>query len=199
MADGVIEIIIGGNGDGSSSDDSKKKEKKPEDIMVDAISKIAHPMKSAQSEIKNILNSAGGAKAVVGLGAMHFVSNMSSTALRYAKMELNRSFSLKENYLAQNKVAAFESEMGAIKNIAGTIASNVGAGAALGAKGGPVGVAIGAVFGAVYGTVTSVMNIQTQKAETMERHNMQLNATNAQTTFSASRASLVNGGRGTEY
>ena len=143
--------------------------------------------------MESVLGKAGTA------GALYFVGNAASTAYRLARMELNRSFSLKENYLAQNKMTAFESEMGAIKGIASTMGSSIAMGAMAGSNFGPVGTIVGAVFGTAYGGVTSAMNVQIQKAETMERHNMQLNSTNAQTEFSASRAALVNGSRGTEY
>lgn len=198
MAEGVIEIIIGGAAETKGSGGSSgSKEKSSEDIFSDKIQKLAHPINTAKGVaregLESVLGKAGAA------GALYFVGNAASTAYRLAKMELNRSFSLKENYLAQNKMTAFESEMGAIKGIASTMGSSIAMGAIAGSSFGPVGTVVGAVFGTVYGGVTSVMNVQIQKAETMERHNMQLNSTNAQTEFSASRAALVNGSRGTEY
>lgn len=198
MAEGVIEIIIGGTAETEGSGGgSGSKEKSSEDIFSDKIQKLAHPINTAKGAarkgLESVLGKAGAA------GALYFAGNAASTAYRLARMELNRSFSLKENYLAQNKITAFESEMGAVKGIASTMGSSVAMGAMAGSSFGPVGTVIGAVFGTVYGGVTSAMNVQIQKAETMERHNMQLNATNAQTEFSASRAALVNGSRGTEY
>lgn len=198
MAEGVIEIIIGGTAEmGGAGGGSDSKEKSQEDIYLDKVKKIAHPVQSAKGVARQGLESVLGKAGVAG--ALYFVGNAASTAYRLAKMELNRSFSLKENYLAQNKMTAFESEMGAIKGIASTMGSSIAMGAMAGSAFGPVGTVVGAVFGTVYGGVTSAMNVQIQKAETMERHNMQLNATNAQTEFSASRAALVNGSRGTEY
>lgn len=198
MADGVIEIIIGGTAEmEGSGGGSGSKEKSSEDIFSDKIQKLAHPINTAKGAVRKGLESVLGKAGTAG--ALYFVGNAVSTAYRLARMELNRSFSLKENYLAQNKITAFESEMGAIKGIASTMGSSIAMGAMAGSSFGPVGTIIGAVFGTAYGGVTSAMNVQIQKAETMERHNMQLNATNAQTEFSASRAALVNGSRGTEY
>ena len=198
MAEGVIEIIIGGAAETEGSGGgSVSKEKSSEDIFSDKIQKLAHPINTAKGAARK------GLEAVLGkagtAGALYFAGHAASTAYRIAKMELNRSFSLKENYLAQNKITAFESEMGAIKGIASTMGSSIAMGAMAGSSLGPVGTVIGAVFGTVYGVASSAINVQIQKEEAMERHNMQLNSTNAQTTFSASRAALVNGGRGTEY
>ena len=191
MAEGVIEIIIDGAAEaGSSGGGSGSKEKSSEDIFSDKIQKLAHPINAAKGAVQKGLESVFG--KAVAVGALYVAGNAASTGYRIAKMELNRQFSLKENYLAQNKMAEFESEMGALQSAAKTFASNVALGASLG---GPVG----AIVGAAFGTVSNMVNIQIQKAETMERHNMQLNATNAQTEFSASRAALVNGSRGTEY
>lgn len=198
MAEGVIEIIIGGTAEaGSSGGGSGSKEKSSEDIFSDKIQKLAHPINTAKGIARKGVETLLGKEGAVG--ALYFVGHAVSTAYRLAKMELNRSFSLKENYLAQNKMTAFESEMGALKGIASTMGSSIGMGVMAGSKFGPVGMVIGAVFGTVYGGIASATNIQIQKAETMERHNMQLNATNAQTEFSSSRAALVNGSRGTEY
>lgn len=198
MAEGVIEIIIGGAAEAEGSGGgSGSKEKSSEDIFSDKIQKLAHPINTAKGIARK------GVEALLGkdgaVGALYFAGHAVSTAYRIAKMELNRAFSLKENYLGQNKIAAFESEMSALKGMAITMGSSIAMGANAGSKFGPVGTIIGAVFGTAYGGVTSAMNIQIQKAETMERHNMQLNATNAQTEFSSSRAALVNGSRGTEY
>lgn len=194
MAEGVIEIIIGGT---AETEGSGKKEKSSEDIFLNKVKKMAHPLGSLKGAAKDAVESLMGKASAAG--ALYFVGNAVSTAYRLAKMELNRSFSLKENYLAQNKMTAFESEMGAIKGIASTMGSSIAMGAMAGSSFGPVGTVVGAVFGTAYGGVTSAMNVQIQKAETMERHNMQLNSTNAQIEFSASRAALVNGSRGTEY
>ena len=72
-------------------------------------------------------------------------------------------------------------------------------GGAAGLAGGPVGVAVGAIVGGIASTANTVFKMDTAKKQKIEQYNMQLNAVNAQTQFSASRASLVNGGRGTEY
>jgi hypothetical protein len=105
---------------------------------------------------------------------------------------LNRHFSLKENYLAQNKMNMFNEQMGALKSTTSTIGSSI----VMGAMAGGIP---GAVIGGAYGVVKSAIDIDVQKGQKIEQYNMQLNATNAQTQFSASRAALVNGSRGTEY
>lgn len=193
MADGVIEIIIGGAAGTESSGKKEGNSETTENIFSDKVNKLLHPVSAAKQGVvdfaRDTLGTAGGRAT---LYAMALVKNVVSIGYRIGKMELNRAFSLKENYLAQNAMTMLESEMGALQSAAKTFASNVALGASLG---GPVG----AVVGAAFGTVSNMVNIQIQKAETMERHNMQLNSTNAQTTFSASRAALVNGSRGTEY
>lgn len=202
MADGVIEIIIGGGdgGSGSGGSGNKKTEKQPENVLAKIINKIRNPLKSAEDALmKFIKDNASAGTVAATAGAAYLVKDVAQGLWQYGNMELNRHFSLKENYLAQNKVTAFNANMSAVKGIAATIGSSTAAGAAIGFKAGAPGAAVGAVIGMAYGTVKSVANIQTQKAEHMERHNMQLNATNAQTQFSASRAALVNGSRGTEY
>jgi hypothetical protein len=204
MADGVIEIIIGGaDGGGGSAGGSgalPNKEKKPENMIAKIIDMIRHPLKSAENVGMDYLKSyASAGKVAAAAGAAYLVKDVAQGLWQYGNMELNRHFSLKENYLAQNKMTAFNSSMSALKGIASTIGSSTAAGAAIGFQAGPVGAALGAVVGMAYGSIKSVATIQIQKAEHMERHNMQLNATNAQTQFSASRAALVNGSRGTEY
>lgn len=207
MADGVIEIIIGGGDGGGSGSSStmvsragQKKENKPENMLANIISKVRNPLQSTENAIMDFIKSnASGATVAATAGAAYLVKDVAQGLWQYGNMELNRHFALKENYLAQNKTTAFNANMSAVKNIASSIGASTAAGAAIGFSAGPVGAAVGAVIGAVYGSIKSVANIQTQKAEHMERHNMQLNATNAQTQFSASRAALVNGSRGTEY
>lgn len=198
MAEGVIEIIIGGTAEmGGSGGGSNSKKKSQEDIYLDKVKKMAHPISSLKGLMGEAVESVLGKTSAAG--ASYFVGKAVSTAYRIAKMELNRSFSLKENYLGQNKLTALESEMGAVREMATSVGAGAVSGAMFGYKFGLAGIAIGAVGGSIFGAVTGAMDVLIQKEETMERHNMQLNSTNAQTTFSASRAALVNGSRGTEY
>lgn len=196
MADGVIEIIIGGDGGGGSESGSqvsgrKERAKNPHDAFVNKLDSLLHPGQTAKSKLMQTLKDNPAQIAQAG-AILYMVKDMASTAWRYANMELNRSFSLKENYLAQNKMNMFHQQMGALKSTVSTIGSSVMMGAA---AGGPWG----AVAGLAYGVVKSAVDITVQKEQKMEQYNMQLNATNAQTQFSASRAALVNGSRGTEY
>lgn len=198
MAEGVIEIIIGGassTGGSSGSIESANNgaENQIEETFNSAVNKLMHPMRSAKSGVVDAVGNLLGSKAArATTGVFTLVGNAAALALKLARTDLNRAFALKENYLAQNHMAAFSAEMDAAKSLATSLLS----GAAVGfTTGGP----LGAIIGGISGAATSAINLQLQKGETIERYNMQLNATNAQTEFSASRAALVNGSRGTEY
>lgn len=198
MADGVIEIIIGsgdggGNNAGGGSIARKPRAKNPHEAFANKLDSLLHPASSAQSELmKNIKEKWKPEHVAKATAAIYLVKDVASTLLRYANMEHNRAFSLKENYIAQNKVNAFNEEMGALKGVV----TNVGSSIVMGAMAGGIP---GAIVGGAYGVVKAAIDVNVQKEQKLEQYNMQLNSTNAQTQFSARRAALVNGSRGTEY
>lgn len=204
MANGDVKITIIGGGDGSGDGGGrKKKEKTPAEMMFDSIKKLLHPVQTAKSVAEesaiNVLGGNGKSAMVVGLGAK-IVTDVAQEAYSIAVMEHNRYFTLREDYIGQNKMNAIQTQMGTAKSLLSSIVGGAIAGAAIGtSSANPLGVAVGAVVGGVTSGVKAGLNLRIQRDQKIEQYNMQLNATNAQTQFMASRASLVNGGRGTEY
>lgn len=207
MANGDIKITIIGSGDGSGSGESgggrKKKEKTPAEMMYDTIKKLIHPVQTAKTAAEegaiNALGGTGKSAMAVGLGAK-IVADVAQEAYSIAIMEHNRYFSLREDYIGQNKMNAIQTQMSTAKSLLSSITGGALAGAAIGmSSANPLGVAVGAVVGGVTSGVKAGLNLRIQRDQKIEQYNMQLNATNAQTQFMASRASLVDGGRGTEY
>ena len=204
MANGEITITIlgeGGAGDGGGGT-TNKKEKTPAELMREGLNKVLHPLRTAQEGIKDaaidLLGGSGGATAAVGIGAK-VLSDALAMAYSIAMMEHNRYFTLTEDYLGQNKMNVIQTQIGTAKSMLSSIGSGAAAGMAAGMAGGPVAMAIGTVIGAITSGAKAVITTKMQTDQKVEQHNMQLNAINAQTNFMASRASLVNGGRGTEY
>lgn len=206
MAEGKITITIigsdgGGGGGGDDSSVKKKKEKKPADIMQETLNKILHPIKSAESAMKDsvvdFLGGSNAAIAAVGLGTK-VLGDALSTAYSIAIMEHNRYFALTEDYMGQNKMNIIQSQIGAAKTIMSSIGSGAAQGALIGSVAGPIGAAVGAVIGMISNGIKTGINMRVERDQKIEQYNMQLNAINVQTEFMASRASLVNGGRGTE-
>ena len=204
MANGSIKITILGSGDGSGTGgQQKKKEKTSGDIMMDNLKKIMHPTKTitegVEQSLIEALGGSEGAVMAVGLGEK-LVSDVASVAFSIAMMEHNRYFTLREDYIGQNKMSMFQTQMNASKSLLSSIMGGALAGAAKGlATGNPLAIATGAVFGGVSSGIKTGIDMRIQRDQKIEQYNMQLNATNAQTQFMASRASLINGGRGTEY
>lgn len=204
MANGSIKITILGSGDGSGTGGGqKKKEKTSGDIMMDNLKKIMHPIKTTTEGVEQSLIGAlgggGGAVMAVGLG-VKLVSDAASEVFSIAMMEHNRYFTLREDYIGQNKMSMLQTQMNTSKALLSSITSGALAGAATGlATGNPLVIAAGAVIGGVSSGVKTGLDMRIQRDQKIEQYNMQLNATNAQTQFMASRASLINGGRGTEY
>lgn len=207
MANGDIKITIIGSGDGSGSGESgggrKKKEKTPEQIARDKLHKILNPVQTTKNELKSEIEArfgekAGGIIGTIGI-ASKLISDAASTAYKIVMMEHSRYFSLREDYISQNKMNMIQSQLSSAKSLASSIVGNASTYGLMGALGGPVEAAVGAVIGGVVGATKSIINIETQNLQTQEQYNMQLNAISAETQFAASRANLINGGKGTEY
>lgn len=202
---GEITITILGGSEESSSGGSGgsgggKKEKSPAQLTLERIKKLMHPIQTGMGEVQNFLNDnlTGGQLAAIGIAAK-VLKEAASTAYSVCLMEHNRYFSLKEDYIAQNKMNILQTQISTGKSLLSSIASGAISGGVAGLAGGPVGVAVGAIVGGIASTANTVFKMDTAKKQKIEQYNMQLNAVNAQTQFSTSRASLVNGGRGTEY
>lgn len=205
MAEGKITITIlsEGSGTGDGKDKLESKEKDSGSIVLDALNAIVHPLKTAGTAIKEDLTEAlgegAGVSAAIGMGTKLAMDAL-STAYSIAMMEHNRYFTLTEDYLAQNKMNMIQTQISNTKSMLSSIGGKALSYGTIGfATAGPVGAVVGAAIGAVVGGVKSGISLATERDQKIEQYNMQLNATNAQTSFMASRASLVNGGRGTEY
>lgn len=98
-------------------------------------------------------------------------------------LSLNRRFAVYENYIGQTN---FQNAMTAISKMGSAVGSAVGAGLFFG----PAGVAV-----SLASTFVSEIIQVTARMNTAYR---QLNITNANTAYAASRAGLVDGGKGTE-
>lgn len=183
----VIEIVSkdGGNKVGAPKEEKTKKptstKEDPNKMLAQNLQAIFHPMDTWEGEQSDKMQWG------LSLARQGF-----SLAYNTALMEMNRSFTLKEDYISQNRMTMFTQTVDTAKNILGGTAS----GAIAGAR---VGGVWGAVIGAVVGGGISMFNAAKTAAQTKETYMMQLNATNKQTTFGERRASLVNGGKGTEY
>lgn len=204
MANGSIKITILGSGNGSGEGEQikKKKEKSPADKMLDSVKELAHPLQSAEDKIMDDIKSlagthAGGVLAGIGIGAK-VLEDAASTLINIATVETNRYFSLREDYISQNMLNNFQKSLNTGKSLLSSLGAGAVSGAMAGMAGGPVGVAIGAIVGGGTSLAKTIVNLETTKLQQVEQYNMQLNATNAQTQFMATRASLVNGGRSTE-
>lgn len=200
MASGNITIrILGGTSDGGNGDGGGgEREKSPGQITYDSLRKLMHPLKTVGGEAMDLFSGSSASIAALGITGM-VLKNATSTMYSFAMMEHNRYFTLREDYLAQNKMTQIQTQLNTAKNIGGSVISGALSGGAAGMAAGPVGVAVGATLGIISSTATTLTKMQSEKAQKIEQYNMQLNATNAQMNFAASRASLVNGGRGTEY
>ena len=114
-------------------------------------------------------------------------------------MGWNRYTTLQEDYLAENRVNNIEISINNVKSIADSTVNGANTGAKLGASvGGPVGGAIGAAVGAVTGAAFWGVQNHLKNQQKLQGYYKQLNETNFQTYLDASRAGLVNNGRGTE-
>lgn len=192
MAEGKITITILGEGGGEkSSGGSSVAEKTPNNILKEALQKVMHPLGAAEDFAKDTINELWGSGAIAKLAVgTKAVLDVANTTYSLALMEHGRYFSLTENYIGQNKMNQFQTQMSAAK----TLFTSVGGGAIAGSAFGPIGAAIGAVGGGVKTIITTAI----ERDKKIEQYNMQLNAINAQMEFMSSRASLINGGRGTE-
>ena len=131
-------------------------------------------------------------KQVVGkYTAMELTSNAINVALQAAEFGFSRYCTLQEDYMSQQ---AINNVMGSINRVKGA-GSSVISGVLTGSKVAGVG---GAVVGGVVGAVSYGTQQYIQYQKKMSGYYQQLNSTNFETGFAASKAGLVNNSRGTE-
>ena len=187
----VISIVA--NGSGKSDEEEKEKESS----AVDTMAKLTlRPLDYAKQQLnkkakkmyksKNPITSDAGFMMGMGIQA---VSAATENALNIADASMNRYTTLQEDYMAQQVYSNAKNTLQRAKAGLGSIFQGAQAGSVFGAAGAVVGGLIGA---ASYG-VSEYVRYQ----QKMSGYYQQLNATNYQTNFSASRLGLT-GGSGTE-
>lgn len=181
-----IEILGGTTSSGGQGEGGSKKtvtEPDPNEILARDLQQIFHPIKSWEYGL------AQNHKYVYG--GLQLAKQAGSIVESAIFMEHNRYFTLKEDYIGQNRMNVVRGEISNMGNILGAAAG----GAIAGAK--TAGIP-GAVIGAIVGGGFSIGQMHIQKQQKIEQYQMQLNTVNMETTFAESRASLINGGHGTE-
>lgn len=108
-----------------------------------------------------------------------------------ADSAINRYTTLQEDYLTAQTYSNVKSTISRAKQLGGSIVSGVVSGMA---TAGPIGAVIGAISSVANYGASQYLEYQKK----MSSYYQQLNATNFQTNYSASRLGLVNNGRGTE-
>lgn len=114
-----------------------------------------------------------------------------NTVENVADSAINRYTTLQEDYLTAQTYSNVKSTISRAKQLGGSIVSGAVSGMA---TAGPAGAVIGAVSSAISFGANQYLEYQKR----MSSYYQQLNATNFQTNYSASRLGLVNNGRGTE-
>ncbi len=177
----VVEILSGAGDTQVGGETDKTKKNDPKKILSKQLNTILHPIQSLEKEIL-------GTNSQWILSMANQAISMVKSAVDY---EHNRFFTLKEDYIGANTYANVKQ---GISNAA-SIFGSFGAGAISGAvAAGPVGAIVGSLVSGGF----TIANKVVSKLQKQESYQMSLNSTNAQTSFGASRASLYDGGRGTE-
>lgn len=171
--DRVIRIKITTGEGGSSGDGGSKKS------SVENLKRIIHP-------VKTLLNELTEKNELVG----YFASESVKSVTRAAKSEINRYYTLREDYLSQRTIENVNVALNKVQ----TLGSSILSGASAGSFGGPVTSAVGAVAGAGFWTINELIGMRSAGSN----YYQQLNSANFQASFSQVRAGLIDNGRGTE-
>lgn len=172
----VIELKLKDSNGGNSLSSKSTKDDGNEEFKAD-LTTLLHPVKTMKE------NTLG--KNVVVNQAYNYAK---SAVKQMAMYEINKYFSLTENYKAQQDM---QNTLTTISKVA-SFGTTVAAGAITGAAGGPVGAAFGAIVAAA-GWVGNEIISAKQTFETQERN---LATMNNASVFQLTRMGLVDGGRG---
>lgn len=163
-----------------NNNNTKKTEKSENQEFASDLNQLLHPIKTME-------NKTVGKVALLSYAynnAKELIQNMAqSTAQRY--------MGLTEDYISENAIKITKNVTNKFMSITGSIVSGASVGAM---AGGPAGAIAGASVGAVFGAANFVID----RINTTASFYRSLNETNYNTQFSATRASLVDNGRGTE-
>lgn len=143
------------------------------------LSNLAHPIKSIE---KNTIG-----KNVIAYQAYSLVKQQIKAVAMY---EINKYFSLTENYTTQQ---SFNNALTAIGKVA-SFGTTVVSGAMMGSSMGPVGAAVGAAVAAVGWTANESIQIY----QRFDQQNRELATMNTQSQFQMTRMGLVDGGRNSQ-
>ena len=169
----VIELKLQGSGNGNSLSQKNTDEKETQPDF----STLLHPIKAIEKETLG--------KNIVVYQAYQQAKSMIKQSAMY---EINKYFSLTENYKAQQDMNNTLATIGKVTGFASTVM----AGAVAGAKLGPVGAAAGAIAAAV----GYAANEGIQTYQRFEQQNRNLATMNVQSSFQLTRMGLIDGGRG---
>lgn len=178
----TIEILQPKSLDSGEGNKENKKASWDYKAMLD---KCFHPINNA---VRNLIDSTmdEGQKDIAEYTANQIFSAVNS----YLDYSMNRYFTLTEDYISQNEYQIFSKSRDMLHSGLSSMVTGMMAGASLG----PGGMIMGAVTGlASFGVQESIKQKQRYSS-----YYQQLNATNFNTSFSEQRASLYDGGRGTE-
>lgn len=172
----TIEIKSENN---STPNNQAKNEKSSDGSLTKTLETLLHPIQSIE-------------KATLGKNVLVYqaYNQAKSQVATSIEITLNKRFTLKEDYMAQNTYNVIKSE---ISKTTSAYASVIG-GAIIGSKLGGVGAIIGGAIGGIGYGISSVISYQ----NTLSSYNQSLNASNYAISFARTRAGLTNGGRGTE-
>jgi len=143
------------------------------------LSALAHPIKSLEKKTLG--------KNIIVYQAYSLAKQQIKTVALY---EMNKYFSLTENYTAQQSM---NNALTALGKVSGFGTATIG-GAVTGSAAGPVGAAVGAVVAAVGYTVSEGIQIY----QRFDKQNRDLATMNTQSQFQLTRMGLVDGGRNSQ-
>lgn len=168
-----------------ADDSSDQKSKKSSWDYKSLLDKCFHPINNI---VRNLIDSSvdEGHKDYAEYAANQALSAVNS----YLDYSMNRYFSLTEDYISQNEYQIFTKSRDMLHSGLSSMVTGMMAGSSLG----PGGIVVGAVTGlASFGVQESI-----KQKQRFSSYYQQLNATNFNTSFNEQRASLYDGGRGTE-
>lgn len=177
----TIEIV---DGPGGSKQENEELETNDEnEDFKKAISQSLHPIKFLKEKYHD-----------TKLGKNVIFNMAVNKSIETGKSVVNDTFrryvNLKEDYMAENSYNAISTTISKASSFGSSVVSGIQIGSTMGPIGALVGGSIGAVFGAV--------NIAQSERMRYSSYYQQLNSSNFQTSFSQTRAGLINNGRGTE-
>lgn len=184
----------------SKAKESKKKAKKMVENLKNTSKYLENPLKKAIDNSKNkaaqiykleeelgSLGSLGSYKTYAGAEIAESALNFATQSARFA---YNRYITLNEDYITKQAVTNAMDSINRVKKMGSSVINGMVTGASTGGV-------VGAVIGGVTSAIDFGVNQYFEYQQKMSSYYQQLNATNFQTNFDASRLGLI-GSSGTE-